>query len=52
MFANILKEIDLLPDKLLSTPSVKLVRSWYIQSLKELIEFHQKSPDDQKVLSE
>ncbi|NXX64947.1 PDK4 kinase, partial [Spizella passerina] len=51
-FANILKEIDLLPDKLLSTPSVKLVRSWYIQSLKELIEFHQKSPDDQKVLSD
>ncbi|NXU63654.1 PDK4 kinase, partial [Horornis vulcanius] len=51
-FANILKEIDLLPDKLLGTPSVKLVKSWYIQSLKELVEFHQKSPDDQKVLSE
>lgn len=27
-FANILKEIDLLPDKLLGTPSVKLVKSW------------------------
>ncbi|NXY28157.1 PDK4 kinase, partial [Pomatorhinus ruficollis] len=51
-FANILKEIDLLPDKLLGTPSVKLVKSWYIQSLKELVEFHQKSPDDQKVLSD
>uniref|UniRef100_A0A674H501 Protein-serine/threonine kinase n=1 Tax=Taeniopygia guttata TaxID=59729 RepID=A0A674H501_TAEGU len=51
-FANILKEIDLLPDKLLGTPSVKLVKSWYIQSLQELIEFHQKSPDDQKVLSD
>ncbi|KAI1242728.1 hypothetical protein IHE44_0000271 [Lamprotornis superbus] len=51
-FANILKEIDLLPDKLLGTPSVKLVKSWYLQSLKELVEFHQKSPDDQKVLSD
>ncbi|XP_035173829.1 pyruvate dehydrogenase kinase, isozyme 4 isoform X2 [Oxyura jamaicensis] len=51
-FANILREIDLLPDKLLSTPSVQLVKSWYIQSLMELVEFHQKSPDDQKVLSD
>uniref|UniRef100_A0A8D0FKN5 Protein-serine/threonine kinase n=1 Tax=Strix occidentalis caurina TaxID=311401 RepID=A0A8D0FKN5_STROC len=51
-FANILREIDLLPDKLLGTPSVQLVRSWYIQSLMELVEFHQKSPDDQKVLSD
>ncbi|POI21602.1 hypothetical protein CIB84_014651, partial [Bambusicola thoracicus] len=51
-FANILREIELLPDKLLSTPSVQLVKSWYIQSLMELVEFHQKSPDDQKVLSE
>uniref|UniRef100_A0A493TJI6 Protein-serine/threonine kinase n=2 Tax=Anas TaxID=8835 RepID=A0A493TJI6_ANAPP len=51
-FANILREIDLLPDRLLSTPSVQLVKSWYIQSLMELVEFHQKSPDDQKVLSD
>ncbi|NWI51038.1 PDK4 kinase, partial [Calyptomena viridis] len=51
-FANILREIDLLPDKLLGTPSVQLVKSWYIQSLQELVEFHQKSPDDQKVLSD
>uniref|UniRef100_A0A672JKV7 Protein-serine/threonine kinase n=1 Tax=Salarias fasciatus TaxID=181472 RepID=A0A672JKV7_SALFA len=27
--ANIMKEINLLPDNLLSTPSVKLVQSWY-----------------------
>lgn len=27
--ANIMKEIDFLPDKLLGTPSVKLLTSWY-----------------------
>ncbi|KAL2307389.1 hypothetical protein Nmel_000349 [Mimus melanotis] len=32
-FANILKEIDLLPDKLLGTPSVKLVKSCFIDTL-------------------
>lgn len=26
--ANIMKEIDFLPDKLLSTPSLKLLTSW------------------------
>lgn len=29
--ANIMKEIDFLPDKLLSTPSLKLLISWYAQ---------------------
>uniref|UniRef100_A0A7N6ABK3 Protein-serine/threonine kinase n=1 Tax=Anabas testudineus TaxID=64144 RepID=A0A7N6ABK3_ANATE len=29
--SNIMKEINLLPDKLLSTPSVQMVHSWYIQ---------------------
>ncbi|NXF34532.1 PDK4 kinase, partial [Nyctibius bracteatus] len=32
-FANILREIDLLPDKLLSTPSVQLVKSCFIDTL-------------------
>lgn len=27
--ANIMKEIDFLPDKLLGTPSLKLLTSWY-----------------------
>lgn len=27
--ANIMKEIDFLPDKLLNTPSLKLLTSWY-----------------------
>ncbi|XP_021021068.1 pyruvate dehydrogenase kinase, isozyme 4 [Mus caroli] len=50
--ANILKEIDILPDRLVNTPSVQLVKSWYIQSLMDLVEFHEKSPEDQKALSE
>uniref|UniRef100_A0A670JV21 Protein-serine/threonine kinase n=1 Tax=Podarcis muralis TaxID=64176 RepID=A0A670JV21_PODMU len=49
--ANILKEIDFLPSRLLSTPSVQLVKSWYVESLMELVEFHDKKSDDHKVLS-
>ncbi|XP_061885225.1 pyruvate dehydrogenase kinase, isozyme 4 isoform X1 [Entelurus aequoreus] len=49
--ANIMKEIDFLPDKLLSTPSLKLLTSWYSQSLLELIEFLEKDPDDKDVLT-
>ncbi|XP_030649897.1 pyruvate dehydrogenase (acetyl-transferring) kinase isozyme 2, mitochondrial isoform X3 [Chanos chanos] len=48
--SNIMREIDLLPDRLLSTPSVQLVQSWYIQSLMEILEFLDKSPDDHSVL--
>lgn len=50
--ANILKEIDILPERLVNTPSVQLVKSWYIQSLMDLVEFHEKSPEDQKALSD
>lgn len=28
--ANIMKEIDMLPDKLIGTPSVQLLHSWYV----------------------
>ncbi|XP_057673571.1 pyruvate dehydrogenase (acetyl-transferring) kinase isozyme 2, mitochondrial-like [Corythoichthys intestinalis] len=48
--SNIMKEINLLPDKLLATPSVQLVQSWYIQSLMEILDFLDKSPDDQRTL--
>nr|BAG59604.1 unnamed protein product [Homo sapiens] len=37
--ANIMKEINLLPDRVLSTPSVQLVQSWYVQSLLDIMEF-------------
>ncbi|XP_040032398.1 pyruvate dehydrogenase (acetyl-transferring) kinase isozyme 2, mitochondrial [Gasterosteus aculeatus] len=49
--SNIMKEINLLPSKLLTTPSVQTVQSWYIQSLMEILEFLDKNPDD-KVLGE
>ncbi|TRY90448.1 hypothetical protein DNTS_011811 [Danionella cerebrum] len=47
--ANIMKEIDLLPDNLLRTPSVRLVQSWYMQSFQELLEFKEKNADDPEV---
>lgn len=49
--ANIMKEIDFLPDKLLGTPSLQLLTSWYSQSLLELVEFLEQDPDDKRVLS-
>lgn len=48
--SNIMKELNLLPDRLLATPSVHLVQNWYIQSLMEILEFLDKNPDDQSVL--
>lgn len=48
--SNIMKELNLLPDGLLATPPIRLVQSWYIQSLMEILEFLDKNPDDQSVL--
>uniref|UniRef100_A0A6I8RX85 Protein-serine/threonine kinase n=1 Tax=Xenopus tropicalis TaxID=8364 RepID=A0A6I8RX85_XENTR len=48
--ANSLKEVNLLPESLLQRPSVKLVRSWYLQSFLELLEYENKSPEDSDVL--
>ncbi|KAM4859440.1 pyruvate dehydrogenase (acetyl-transferring) kinase isozyme 1, mitochondrial isoform 2-T2 [Thomomys bottae] len=48
--ANIMKEISLLPDNLLRTPSVQLVQSWYIQSLQELLDFKDKSAENAKTI--
>ncbi|KAG7240176.1 hypothetical protein INR49_027242 [Caranx melampygus] len=50
--SNIMKEINLLPDRLLTTPSVQMVQSWYIQSLMEILEFLDRNPDDHRVLGE
>lgn len=47
--ANIMKEINLLPDNLLRTPSVRLVQGWYMQSLQEILEFKEKNAGDDKV---
>lgn len=43
--ANIMKEINLLPEHLLKMKSVALVMSWYQQSFRELIEFEKKKFD-------
>ncbi|XP_048410132.1 pyruvate dehydrogenase kinase, isozyme 4 [Stegostoma tigrinum] len=50
--SNIMKEISLLPDNLLGTPSVQTVQSWYVQSLTDILEFLDKSPDSYRVLSD
>ncbi|XP_026768800.2 pyruvate dehydrogenase (acetyl-transferring) kinase isozyme 1, mitochondrial [Pangasianodon hypophthalmus] len=50
--ANIMKEINLLPDNLLRTPSVRLVQSWYIQSLLDILEFKEKNANSEKVISD
>ncbi|KAK9537613.1 hypothetical protein VZT92_005216 [Zoarces viviparus] len=50
--ANIMKEINLLPDNLLRTPSVRLVQGWYMQSLQEILEFKDKNAGDEKVTYE
>ncbi|XP_033126209.1 pyruvate dehydrogenase (acetyl-transferring) kinase isozyme 2, mitochondrial-like [Anneissia japonica] len=36
---NMMKEMNLLPENLLKMPSVKLVNSWYLQTLQDLLEF-------------
>uniref|UniRef100_A0A3B3HV25 Protein-serine/threonine kinase n=1 Tax=Oryzias latipes TaxID=8090 RepID=A0A3B3HV25_ORYLA len=41
--ANIMKEINLLPDNLLRTSSVSLVQSWYMQSFQDILKFKDKN---------
>uniref|UniRef100_A0A3B3QZB5 Protein-serine/threonine kinase n=1 Tax=Paramormyrops kingsleyae TaxID=1676925 RepID=A0A3B3QZB5_9TELE len=48
--ANIMKEINLLPDNLLKTPSVRLVQSWYMRSFDEILDFKDKNADDDRVI--
>uniref|UniRef100_A0A3B4AAC2 Protein-serine/threonine kinase n=1 Tax=Periophthalmus magnuspinnatus TaxID=409849 RepID=A0A3B4AAC2_9GOBI len=48
--ANIMKEINLLPDHLLRTPSVRLVQSWYMQSFQDILEFKERNADDEKTI--
>ncbi|XP_016131754.1 pyruvate dehydrogenase (acetyl-transferring) kinase isozyme 1, mitochondrial [Sinocyclocheilus grahami] len=42
-----MKEIDLLPDNLLRTPSVRLVQSWYMHSFQDILEFKDRDVDDE-----
>ncbi|NXA07229.1 PDK2 kinase, partial [Sapayoa aenigma] len=50
--SNIMKEINLLPDRVLHTPSVQLVQSWYVQSLLDIMEFLDRDPEDQATLGQ
>ncbi|XP_688551.2 pyruvate dehydrogenase (acetyl-transferring) kinase isozyme 3, mitochondrial isoform X2 [Danio rerio] len=50
--ANTMREVNLLPDRLLSQPSVKLVQKWYLQSFLELLEFENRKPEDGHALND
>eukprot|EP00794_Sanderia_malayensis_P003522 gene3522-4023_t len=43
--AHIMKEINLLPRNLRRMPSVELVKSWYVQSFLDLVEFQDKQDE-------
>jgi pyruvate dehydrogenase kinase 2/3/4 len=47
--ANIMKEIALLPDNLLRTPSVGLLSNWYARSFEEVIEFEKTDPSKENL---
>jgi pyruvate dehydrogenase kinase 2/3/4 len=49
--ANIMQEIHLLPDHLLGMPSVGLVRSWYVRSFDEILEFENANPSSSGILT-
>ncbi|KAL3835777.1 hypothetical protein ACJMK2_021253 [Sinanodonta woodiana] len=49
--ANIMKEISLLPNTLLSMPSVNIVNGWYKQSFAEILEFENSDADSPNILS-
>ncbi|XP_037829022.1 pyruvate dehydrogenase (acetyl-transferring) kinase isozyme 3, mitochondrial isoform X3 [Kryptolebias marmoratus] len=50
--ANTMREVNLLPDNLLSQPSVRLVQKWYMQSFVELLEFENRKPEDPHTLND
>nr|CAG4641772.1 EOG090X07QN [Eurycercus lamellatus] len=49
--ANIMSEINLLPENLLRMPSVHLVQNWYIRSFHEILEFEDVKNIDKKNLT-
>ncbi|XP_055947891.1 pyruvate dehydrogenase (acetyl-transferring) kinase, mitochondrial-like isoform X1 [Argiope bruennichi] len=48
--ANIMKEIQLLPENLLRMPSVNLVQSWYQKSFEEILVYESVDTSDPKIL--
>lgn len=49
--ANIMKEIQLLPEPLLETVAVKTVRGWYEQSFEDILVFEEADANSDKTLS-
>lgn len=45
-----MKEIHLLPESLLKTPSVSRLNDWYAQSFEEILEFEKSDADDMETL--
>uniref|UniRef100_A0A667XC35 Protein-serine/threonine kinase n=1 Tax=Myripristis murdjan TaxID=586833 RepID=A0A667XC35_9TELE len=50
--ANTMREVNLLPDNLLSQPSVRLVQKWYMQSFVELLGYENRKPEDPHALND
>ncbi|KAF5896416.1 pyruvate dehydrogenase (acetyl-transferring) kinase isozyme 3, mitochondrial-like, partial [Clarias magur] len=50
--ANTMREVTLLPEKLLNQPSVQLVQSWYSQSFEELLDYEDRIPEDPRTLND
>uniref|UniRef100_A0A8C5A4R1 Protein-serine/threonine kinase n=1 Tax=Gadus morhua TaxID=8049 RepID=A0A8C5A4R1_GADMO len=50
--ANTMREVNLLPDQLLSQPSVRLVQKWYMQSFVELLDYENRKGEDPQVLND
>ncbi|RWS31193.1 [Pyruvate dehydrogenase [lipoamide]] kinase-like protein [Leptotrombidium deliense] len=50
--ANIMQEINLLPENLLRMPSVALVQSWYRSSFEEILKFGKADENEKKVLED
>ncbi|XP_032360105.1 pyruvate dehydrogenase (acetyl-transferring) kinase isozyme 3, mitochondrial [Etheostoma spectabile] len=50
--ANTMREVNLLPDNLLSQPSIRLVQKWYMQSFVELLDYENRKPEDPHALNE
>lgn len=43
-FANIIKEMDLLPEKFLQMPSVNILQEWYAQCFRDICSFEHRDP--------
>jgi len=51
-FANILSEIQHLPDPIFSVPSIQTVHGWYSQTFKDVLDFESKKGHDERNLED